>query len=181
MTEQQLMGYFKFDQEDLDANRNGRFTEKQRLRLVKEDKSSRGWGMAGGLGLMLIALVGLGGAIFGWINDSDWGFRIGFGLGFGVVWPLVWGGLGLMFISGSLGKHQLKLASVRGRANIVRRESYSSESHSTSVYHELHIGGHEFDVEEDAADVIMQGQEYILYYVDSTDEILSAEEVGAGK
>ena len=180
MSEQQLMDYFKFDAADLAANRSGHFTDKQRMRLVQEDKSSRGWSMAGGLGLMLIALVGLGGAIFAIMNDSDWGFRIGFGLGFGVIWPLVWGGIGLMLISSSLGKHQLKLASARGKANIVRRESYSSEHHTTSVYHELHLGGHEFDVQEDAADVIMQGEAYVLYYVDSTDEILSAEEVGQG-
>jgi hypothetical protein len=65
----------------------------------------------------------------------------------------------------------------QGRANIVRRESYNSERHSTSVWHELHLGGHEFRVGEDMADVIMQGDEYILYYVDGTHKILSAEQV----
>jgi hypothetical protein len=181
MSEQQLMDYFKFDAADLAANRSGHFTDKQRQRLITEDKSSRRWGLVGGGGLMLIGLVGLAGAIFAVANDSDVGFRIGFGLGFGCIWPLIWGGLGFFIMRNALGKHELKLVSVRGQANIVSRESYSSEHHTTSVYHELHLGGHEFEVEEDAADVIMQGQEYILYYVDSTDEILSAEEVGGGR
>ncbi len=84
-------------------------------------------------------------------------------------------------MKGAFSKHQFKLAQVRGRVNIVRRESYSSQNHTTSVYHELHIGGQEFSVEEDLADVLMQGDEYILYYVDGTDEILSAELVARAK
>ena len=30
MLDQKLMGYFKFDEADLQANRNGQFTEKQK-------------------------------------------------------------------------------------------------------------------------------------------------------
>lgn len=174
----QLMNYFKFDQEDLIANQNGSFTEKQRLRLIEEDKSDRKSSLFWGGVLLAIAAIGLAAAVAGWIGDSDWGFRIGFGLGFGCVWPLVWGGLGYGVVKNALSKHEFKLASVQGIANIVRSESYSSEHHTTSVYHELHIGGKEFSVEENLADVIMQGQEYILYYVDGTDEIMSAEAVG---
>lgn len=181
MIDQQLMNYFKFDLADLEANRNGRFTEKQKARLAAEDQSSRKWSLGGGLGLIFIAAIGLAGAIAGWIGDPDWVFRIGFGLGFGCIWPLVWGGLGWGILSNSFSKHQFKLARVQGRANIVRRESYSSEHHTTSVCHELHIGGQEFDVEEDLADVIMQGDEYTLYYIDGSDEILSAELMSKAK
>lgn len=181
MIDQSLMNYFKFDQADLNANRNGQFTEKQRARIIQEDKSSRKWSLIGGLGLMLIAAIGLAAAIAGWIGDSDWGFRIGFGIGFGCVWPLIWGGIGWFLIRNSFSKHDFKLAKVQGRVNIVRRESYSSQSHTTSVYHELHIGGHEFNVNEDMADVLMQGEEYILYYIADSDEILSAESVSGSK
>jgi hypothetical protein len=55
----------------------------------------------------------------------------------------------------ALSKHDIKLARVQGQVNIVRRESYSSESRTTSVYHELHIGGQEFSVSSDLADVLM--------------------------
>ena len=177
MIDQQLMGYFKFDQEDLYANQNGRFTDKQMARIIQEDKSDRTSSRLWGILLMLIGLGGLAGAIAAGIATPDWGFRIGFGLGFGVIWPLVWGGIGFMLAKDSFSKHDFKLAMVQGRANIVRRESYNSEHHTTNVYHELHLGGHEFSVQEDMADVIMQGDEYILYYVDGTNKILTAEQV----
>jgi hypothetical protein len=175
VVDQQLMNYFKFDMDDLRANEQGQFTDKQRARLITEDKSSRTWGMIGGAGLMLIALIGLAGAVFAITQDHDPRFRIGFGLGFGCIWPLVWGGIGFFIMRNALSKHDIKLAKVQGQVNIVRRESYSSESHTTSVYHELHIGGQEFSVSGDLADVLMQGDEYILYYVDGSSEILSAE------
>ncbi len=181
MIDQALMNYFKFDQADLAANRKGQFTDKQKTRILQEDRSSRKWSLIGGLGLMLIAAIGVAGAIGAWIADSDWGFRIGFGLGFGVIWPLIWGGIGWFVLQSSFSKHEFKLSKVQGQVNIVRRESYSSQSHTTSVYHELHIGGHEFNVDGDLADVLMQGDEYILYYIDGTDEILSAELVSKAK
>ena len=181
MQDPRLMAYFKFDEADLQANQSGRFTEKQKVRLAAEDKSSRKWSLIGGIGLMLIAAIGLAGAVFGWINDSDWGFRIGFGLGFGCIWPLIWGGIGWALLSSSFAKHEYKLARVQGRVNIVRRESYSSSSHTTSVYHELHIGGQEFSVDDDLADVMMQGDEYILYYIQDSSEIMSAEFVSGAK
>jgi hypothetical protein len=64
VVDQQLMNYFKFDMDDLHANEQGQFTDKQRARLTTEDKSSRTWGMIGGSGLILIALIGLAGAVF---------------------------------------------------------------------------------------------------------------------
>ena len=178
MIDPKLMDYFKFDQDDLYANENGQFTGKQKERLFKEDKSNRKWGRIGGIVLLFIAAIGIWGAIIAGIGDPDPGFRIGFGIGFGVIWPLIWGGIGVALIKNSFSKHEFKIAKVQGRVNIVRSESYSSEHHTTSVYHELHIGGHEFSVEEDLADVMMQGDEYILYYIADSDEILSAELVG---
>jgi hypothetical protein len=173
----QLMNYFKFDQDDLYANQNGRFTDKQRVRLIQEDKSDRRSGLVWGIILMGIGAIGLVIAIVAGLANSDWGFRIGFGCGFGIVWPLVWGGIGYAMMSDSFSKHEFKLARVQGRVNIVRSESYSSQSHTTSVHHELHIGGQEFRVDEDLANVLMQGEEYALYYVDGTNKILSAESV----
>ncbi len=175
MVDQPLMDYFKFDMDDLHANEQGQFTDKQKARLIQEDKSSRTWNMAGGIGLILIALIGLGGAIVAISQDNDLGFKIGFGIGFGIIWPLVWGTVAYFVLRSALSRHELKLARVQGAVNIVRGESYNSQTHTTSVYHELHIGGQEFSVEGDLADVMMQGDEYILYYIEGTSEILSAE------
>lgn len=181
MVDPQLMSYFQFDQADLDANRNGQFTDKQKTRIFTEDKSSRTWSRVGGFFLIFIGLIGLVAAIFAIANDSDLGFQIGFGLGFGCIWPLVWGGIGYFLVKNSFSKHEFKLAKVQGLVNIVRRESYSSESHTTTIYHELHIGGQEFSVQGTAADVLMQGDEYILYYISGSSEILSGELVQKAK
>ncbi len=165
MADQQLMDYFKFDMDDLRANEQGDFTDKQRARLIQEDKSNRTWSMVGAIGLFLIAAIGLGGAILAVTQDNDLGFKIGFGIGFGCVWPVIWGGVGYFVMKNALSKHEIKLAKVQGQVNIVSRESYNSQTHTTSTYHELHIGGQDFSVEGDLADVMMQGDEYILYYI----------------
>jgi hypothetical protein len=180
MSDQQLMKYFHFDENDLYANQNGRFTDKQRERLLQEDKSGRRSSLGWGIVLLLVALLGVVIAVVAGINVPDWSFRIGFGIGFGVIWPLVWGGIGFLMLGSAGSKREMKLVSVRGRVNIVREESYDSQAHGTDVTHELHIGGHDFEVEGDLADVMMQGEEYILYYIDGTDEILSAEHIGKG-
>lgn len=171
----QLMEYFKFDQNDLYANQNGKFTDKQMAHVIQKDKQDRTGNRGSGVFLGCIGLLGIIIAIVAGIATPDWGFRIGFGLGFGVIWPLVWGGIGYMFVKDTVGKHEFKLARVEGRANIVRHESYNNDTHSSSVSFDLHIGGHTFDVAGDTADVIFQGESYAIYYVDSTDEIMSVE------
>ena len=40
MQDQKLMDYFKFDEGDLQANRNGQVTEKQKARMIKDSKSA---------------------------------------------------------------------------------------------------------------------------------------------
>ncbi|HET6845450.1 MAG TPA: hypothetical protein VFH29_01365, partial [Anaerolineales bacterium] len=112
------------------------------------------------------------------------GFLIGFGIAFGLIWPLIWGGIGYMMIKSALGKTVFQVASVQGRANIVARESRSTDSdgHShTTIYHELHVGGVTFGVNQNIADVIFQGDEYIIYYVEATKDIISVEPVGKKK
>jgi len=182
MFDQQVMDYFKFDAADLEANRNSRFTDKQKARLAKEAKAAKTLGIIIGGVLMLIGLGGLAGAITGWIGDSDWEFRIGFGLGFGCIWPLVWGGIGWGILQGSFSKRELKLAKVQGPVNIVKVERTSHGRDHTSYYvHELHVGGQSFDVQGNLADIIMQGDEYVFYYIDGSDEIMSAELVSKAK
>ena len=174
MVTQQMMYYFKFDQADLQANQRMQFTEKQKTRIISDDRSDRTWSWVGGVGLLLIAAIGFFGAVFAGIADNDWGFRIGFGLGFGCIWPLIWGGIGYMVLANSFEKHEFTLARVQGLANIVRTVSHISD-HTTSIEHELHIGGQQFDVEGDIANILMQGQEYIIYYIADSSKILSVE------
>jgi len=184
MSDSKLTDYFKFDTDDLYANQNGRFTDKQKVRLTALDKSRRKSGMTLGIILAVIGIIGPIIAIAAGIANPDPGFIIGFGIGFGLVWPVVWGGIGYLMIKGALEKREFKVASVQGRANIVARESRSTDSDghtSTRIYHELHIGGETFGVNRNIADVIFQGDEYVVYYVEATKDIISVEEAGKKK
>jgi hypothetical protein len=184
MADKQLMDYFKFDSDDLYANQNGRFTDSQRVRMIELDKRRRKTGMTFGIILGVVAIIGPIIAIVSGIGNPSPAFIIPFGIGFGVVWPLIWGGIGYVMIKSSLKKVEFKVASVQGRANIVARESRSTDSDghtSTTIYHELHVGGVTFGVERSVADVIFQGDEYIVYYVEATKDILSVEPVGKKK
>lgn len=189
MNDEKLKEYFKFDDADLQANRNGQFTEKQKARLVKEDKMDRTGSMLGGGCLLFIALIGLVIAIAAGIADSDWGFRIGFGLGFGCIWPLVWGGIGYSIMSRAFAKFQVKLQRATGPVNIIKAERTSTSTDSDGFSHtshyfvyELHIGGQSFDVESNLADIMMQGDTYAVYYtVGSENDILSAELISSAR
>ena len=189
LKQQTLQEYFKFDASDLQANRNGQFTEKQKARLAKEDKSDKTGSLVWGGVLLLIAAVGLIIAIVAGIADSDWGFRIGFGLGFGCIWPLVWGGLGVLIMSRAFSKFQVKLERVVGPVNIVKVERTSTSTDSdgfshTSHYYvdELHVGGQTFQVTADLAGIMMQGDVYAIYYTEgSENDILSVEPISAAR
>jgi hypothetical protein len=182
MSDPQLMSYFKFDEADLQANRNGQFTDKQKARIVKEDKRNKTWSVIGGGFLILIGLLGLVMAIAAGISDPDWGFRIGFGLGFGCIWPLVWGGIGYLLLRRAFAKFQVQLERAEGPVNIVEAVRTYGSNHSHYFVHELHIGGKSFDVEANLADIMMQGDTYAVYFTEgSENDILSAELISKAK
>ncbi len=183
MSDEALKQYFKFDDADLQANRNGQFTEKQKARLVKEDKRDRTGSILGGGFLLFIALIGIVIAIAAGAADPDWGFRIGFGLGFGCIWPLCWGGVGYFILQRAFQKFQVKLQRAMGPVNIIKAERTSTSTDSDGFSHthhyfvyEMHVGGQSFDVTGDLADIMMQGDTYAVYYTEgSENDILSAE------
>jgi hypothetical protein len=79
------------------------------------------------------------------------------------------------------------IANVRGRANFVEAKSFNADNGREIIHHELQIGSKRFMATTILAD-IMQGNEYILYYIDhssdqpddasyfhSSDDVLSVE------
>jgi hypothetical protein len=168
MEDENIQRIFNFDEADLQANRDGHFTDKQRKRLVAEDKGVKGCNTAGGIMLILIGLIGVGIALVSYPVMKSGG--LGFTISFGLIWPLVWGGLGFFFLKSSLQKTVVKLQRVEGPVNIVKsvRSSYSSTTHTSSSYtvYELHVGGRSFDVPKSLPDAMMQGDVYAIYYAD---------------
>src|SRR5689334_3836409 len=113
MEDQKLKDYFKFDEDDLYANRMGRFSERQQSRLMTNDKVIQkrfGWYS---IPFFLIAAIGpytaaSAGDFFGWVWIITWGF----------VWTGLWGAIGVILIASSLSKQKkLVLEKAQGRVN----------------------------------------------------------------
>ncbi len=186
MNDLQLMKLFDFDESDLQSNRNGRLSEKQKARLEQAEKGSKGCSSVLGIFLVGIGLIGV------WIAASvapalwqeERGAAIWLVIGFGMTWPLIWGGLGVVSIRRSFAKVEIKVKKAEGPINIVKvlRNAYNpgTETHSEEEIYELHVGRQTFEVDSELADVMMQGNLYAVYYADynvedTEDEILSAE------
>ena len=180
MQDQKLMNYFKFDESDLQANRNGQVTEKQKARMIKDSKSGGILGNPFALLYVFIGLIGFVIAVVAGISVPDWTFRISFGLGFGCIWPLAWGGVGVrsLLASSSSSAHQFTVAKVQGMAGINSRQIYDG-----SMEHTLVVGGKRFTAEPGLAEAMTLGAQYVIYYyirdnldaLVSTKNILSAE------
>jgi hypothetical protein len=179
MDNQALKDCFKFEEADLNANRNGKLSEKQQKELAKEDKSSNNFTIGCGIVLLVIGLVLL--FIFiplafsAWKNENITGslaYLIPMAIG-----VLACGGFGVytlfcMFFWKGEVKYLLK--KVEGPVNLVgvqrQRSTGNSDTYTTYIQHEMHIGQETFDVEEKAAGLMMQGDIYAVYYRVNSDD-----------
>lgn len=186
MGDQQLMKHFDFDESELQANRNGRLSEKQKARLQKQETRKKRGSLALGAFYLFIAILGPVIAVDTYfpVGSEEPGMVISFAILFGLVWPLIWGAIGSIIVRRALEKMEVKVKKTEGPINIVKaiREEYnpSTEMHSEYSVYELRVGKRVFDGESEITDVMMQGDVYAVYYADiniesSEDPILSAE------
>ncbi len=170
-----LKKYFEFDEADLFANRSGALTDKQRTRLMEEARFARKAFLIAGIVIFAIGIVP---GLIPWLT----GAKREFSIIWSVVWIPIWSFLAVKVIRmGTAPKNYLKVHKAEGKVNIVKEESYNSAMKQTVDDYELHIGGKTFDVDSELADVIMQGDHYVIYYIDGTDDILSAEKISDHK
>lgn len=175
MEEQKLMEYFKFDAGDLSANCNWVLTEKQKTRLSAELRDARKSRTRWAYFLFFLAAIGIIIALSVWfIPNSSLGLRIGFGIGFGLVWPALYGLVGFALLPPS-SYTDLDLASQTGRVNIVRVESRFPDTRAVSSRYDLYIGPRRFLVDLNIGHVLIQGDEYTIYYLKNSNKIVSAE------
>lgn len=173
MSDDQLKHYFKFDDNDLFENQHGRLSAGQQQRLIKEEKSANRWFRIIGIGLIIIGLVPYAVMLAVGASASSllpW-----------VCWPLAWGGVGVILLIASRSSYSNALKKTQGPINIVKTESHDPERHTTNVYYEMHVGGETFDVDSKLADIMLQGDVYVIYYCDDPQEILSAQKVRAAE
>ncbi len=173
-----LRRHFSFTESDLSANQRGVLSEKQLERIAKDERGGKrlGFIIGGGLFLGGIAFILL---VFFWMSNLEnmqdlfwisllWG---GMGLLLGLI-ALAMAGAGVYLIVSQLrGKAPNTLMNVRGKAQLVKGHT----SRRYRVYYDLHINEQEFDGDGTIDKAIIQGAEYVVYYLDGVGQIMSVE------
>jgi hypothetical protein len=177
MDEKKLREIFDIDEVDLEANRKGRLTEKQKKRFKPQTNSSE-WG-TWGIGLVFLSIAGMGLfiAVKAVSEDPSWGGRIIFGLAFGVIWPLVWGAIGVAILKSSRrSPYNPRVKAERGRLKLLKHEPRDG-----IPYFEIKVGSHSAETDADLTDVVAEGEQYALYYLQKTDAMVSLERASTSK
>ncbi len=97
------------------------------------------------------------------------------------IWLPIWGGIGVFVLRNTFKPpSKIFLNSVTGPANLVGVEKQSGGEHPhTYIDYNLHVGGKEFDADEDAGNFLTQGDVYTVYFVEDADgevvDVLSME------
>ncbi len=190
MDDQKLKDIFKFDESDLQANRNGYLSEKQKNNILKRRTDFKNNGIKYAL---VVIVIGLGIIAIDWAISAvrnaphlDSGAFIAAGICFLLGFLML-----LLTLTSESGNTDISKDAVKkaeGPINIIKAErtrtSGGKESTSSTEHYfayELHIGDKEFDVDESLANVMMQKDEYAVYYDDFNGKILSAEFVSKAK
>jgi hypothetical protein len=164
--ERRLRKFFHFAQDDLLANRRGQFSEGQKKRLREAARVEQASARSSAAILFVIAAAGLAiGLTISSIAPTLPG-RILMFLLMGVLWPSVWAGKGVQIIRSAYALQEPQLCQVSGQARVIGHPDGS---------HGLQVGEYEFDLDGNPSGVIVDGDQYTLYYVKSTEEILSVE------
>ena len=172
MDERRLRRYFHFTEADLLANRSGQLSEGQLNRLSQQATAERASARSSAVILFVIAAAGLAvGLTIGSIAPTITG-RILMFLFMGVLWPLAWAGKGIRIILDARRLQEPRLRMVSGPAHLIQH---------TKEDHVLQMEGLEFDLDGNPTGTLMEGDEYRLYYLEATEEIVSVEYLKSDK
>ena len=172
MDERRLRKLFHFTEADLAANRRGQFSEGQKKRLSEEACKERKSARESAAILFVIATAGMAvGLTIGYIAPTLMGRTLMILL-MGILWPSVWAGKGVQIIRAAIRLQEPLLREVRGPIQVTRHE----EGEYT-----IHVDVLEFDADGDPSGAFTDGDEYTIYYVEATEEILSVDHFMDGK
>ena len=170
MSDQALKDYFLFDDADLEANRKGQLTDKQKKYLSEDLRYTKmiGFGCSGVF--FLGAVVVLIFSLTGFFNSSQSMSAALQSLMPTLALAAILGVLGIVMIvwtlSRSGAKSSLVLKRVVGPINIVAMERRHDLEHPTYTVHELHIGDLSFEVKQEVGNFMKQGDSYAVYYTE---------------
>ena len=167
--EEIIRGYFGFDEADVFANRNGKFSTKQKKKLREVDQWTNRF-------ILILAIMVLLGAIWSILATvksgdswSDW------------ILPVILLAITGWLFSGMRKKVDDIVEKTEGVVNFVKVESRTGsvtdlEIDRITVHsYEMRVGGVHFSNANPALIEHMQGDVYAVYYTNSTQQILSLE------
>jgi hypothetical protein len=177
-----LRRHFKFTEEDLRMNERGELSEKQKQRMEKYDLGGRKLGIFFGSVLILSGLL-LGGFDYSMyasfntpsFNPSGGGLATAIPAACMGLFALLLAGAGAFLVGSQFIKHKaFQVLNIRGPA---RLESGTARS-GGRVYYDLYINDQQFDGDGTMPKVIQEGAVYVVYYLNTTEEILSVARAG---
>jgi hypothetical protein len=175
MSEEQLKGYFAFDDRDLLANQSGKLSEKQTSRRKNVDQFADRFVLITFLIFLVIGLLLAYFAVRAVDNDFLW------------VWTVVLLVIAAWLFRGVIHKVDDSLQKVQGKAEFVRVEKMSGMPTDSMAdrrlenFYEMHVGLETFRNVNPALIEYMQGQEFAVYFTKTTKQILSVEEISKGQ
>jgi len=175
MDDQPLRDYFKFDETDLNANRSGRFSDKQQKKIIQEDKKITKLLIVIGIGLAAVTLMIVYFAIFpvlaSW-QTRPTGGNIG-ALFLPGLWGLIAGGLAYLVLHGAIKSRmnfsKVKFKKVEGPLHFVAVKSDDSED----IGYDLRLGKERLGlglVNDDMRSAMQEGDIYAVYYYKFNDD-----------
>lgn len=175
MQEEQIKGYFAFEENDLIANREGRLSEKQTKRIKDADRFADQF-------LLALFLLLLSGAIFLAILAFYRWNNIGLWIGTIVVFLVA-----MWIYRGVRTEIDDRVQKVQGKVDFVKVEkqtgSASDPSYKRSKVssYEMRVGDEAFANVNSALIEYMQGGIYAVYFTKTTRQILSVEAIAEAK
>ena len=194
----ELKNFWKFDDADLAANRNGQLTEKQKTFLAGEHKTQRGvfFGVGGLIAVLFcclpILLIGvrvvLPMLLSGDLSDIQEVIPVsalgGIGLA-SILAPVVLIAAVVGFYILRAGKKaDITVKTVRGTTNYtwgtkrVRNPGNSARPYDDVRVLHLNINDKKFEVKEALQEIIKEGENWAIYYTSDPFKFLSGEKVG---
>ncbi|MCC6260338.1 MAG: hypothetical protein IT311_05690 [Anaerolineales bacterium] len=193
MSDSEVRKFFIFDETDLNANRSGKLSAKQKSKLESDEKGADQIFVGAGIFFIIVALV----IIYFVAGDSILKLFSGESLSSSETLSLVLGG-GLptlffgFFAYGAfkmgISKLDNTVLSVQGKINFVKVEKRVPTSTSevsnyrTVQQYELRVGKIAFEnVNEELLSIMEEGDTYAFYYTKQVKKILSCEFISKGK
>jgi len=158
MDTQRVHNFFKFDDPDLDANHEGRFSENQMKVITEADRQFKNGMRRHGIPLILVALLGPVIAI-----TSGRFLGLAWILIWGILWTLIWGFFGWGLVQGSYTKTDFKLVTAKGVITVLPKEG-PMVRRKASIWNDLRVGRKRFELQADLSDAFDPGDEGVVYY-----------------